>query len=340
MDTKYCRNCGKELPVESAFCPYCMTKLIDVKTGEEIKVKKKLVFLISVIALFVFVIAGIILILFLMPNISKNNNSQTSSISSSNTNQKVDYSKYIGLWYDKGKTKDDFADVGGSMLEIVSVKDDVVRFTFTRKSNPAYSWIARLDNVTCRVIDGVGTFSFDNDSWLNSGNGIIKFNDNEIYLETTVITKGDNALWDIGGKFYLSKAEDSIIDFESINYLGQDFDSVKNHFGEQTDDVITASDKWYVYTFDGFSVTVLIETNKIVSLNVTYLSSTNKTGLCYGNINGNSTYDDVYAKLGEPIYNFLSSGSVAYNIDGGTLSFEFDENLFVTELNITANNTH
>ena len=77
MDTKYCRNCGKELPVESAFCPYCMTKLIDVKTGEEIKVKKKLVFLISVIALFVFVIAGIILILFLMPNISKNNNSQT-----------------------------------------------------------------------------------------------------------------------------------------------------------------------------------------------------------------------------------------------------------------------
>ena len=40
-DTKFCRNCGKELPIESTFCPYCMTKLIDVTTGGEIKVKKK-----------------------------------------------------------------------------------------------------------------------------------------------------------------------------------------------------------------------------------------------------------------------------------------------------------
>ena len=39
-DTKFCRNCGKELPIESTFCPYCMTKLIDVTTGGEIKVKK------------------------------------------------------------------------------------------------------------------------------------------------------------------------------------------------------------------------------------------------------------------------------------------------------------
>lgn len=40
-DTKFCRNCGKELPIESTFCPYCMTKLIDVTTGGEIKVKRK-----------------------------------------------------------------------------------------------------------------------------------------------------------------------------------------------------------------------------------------------------------------------------------------------------------
>ena len=41
MNTKNCPKCGKELPLEAVFCPYCMTKLIDVKTGKSIKVKKK-----------------------------------------------------------------------------------------------------------------------------------------------------------------------------------------------------------------------------------------------------------------------------------------------------------
>ena len=41
QQTKFCKNCGKELPLEATFCPYCMTKLIDVTTGKEIKIKKK-----------------------------------------------------------------------------------------------------------------------------------------------------------------------------------------------------------------------------------------------------------------------------------------------------------
>lgn len=53
-DTKFCRNCGKELPIESTFCPYCMTKLIDVTTGGEIKVKKKKPIIITVAAAIVF----------------------------------------------------------------------------------------------------------------------------------------------------------------------------------------------------------------------------------------------------------------------------------------------
>ena len=36
-DTKFCRNCGKELPIESTFCPYCMTKLIDVQQAEKLR---------------------------------------------------------------------------------------------------------------------------------------------------------------------------------------------------------------------------------------------------------------------------------------------------------------
>lgn len=63
-DTKFCRNCGKELPIESTFCPYCMTKLIDVTTGGEIKVKKKKPIIIAVSAAIVLlVVIAVIIIL-------------------------------------------------------------------------------------------------------------------------------------------------------------------------------------------------------------------------------------------------------------------------------------
>lgn len=344
MNTKFCPKCGKELPVESVFCPYCMTKLIDVKTGEPIKIKKhKYVLPIVIIVIVImFAVAGIIMFFVAQANTDKAN--EITSVPTENTTTeavKTDYSSYIGLWCDKDSNIENMTENGGNLLEIISVKDDIVRFTFTKTSTPAFNRIARISNVTSQIIDGTGTFTFDNDNWLNSGTGKIKFLNNEIYIETNITNRNDSANWDIGGTFYLTKSDNSIIDFKNYDYLNADFDEVKSHFGEETEEVISASDKWNIHTYSGFNVTVLKKTNKIVSITVEYSSnSLTKSNLCYGTLNGSSTYDDVYAKLGEPIYNSLSSGSVAYNIDGGTLGFEFDENLFVTELNITANNTH
>ena len=34
MDIKKCPHCGRELPIEANFCPYCMTKLIDEKDSQ------------------------------------------------------------------------------------------------------------------------------------------------------------------------------------------------------------------------------------------------------------------------------------------------------------------
>lgn len=72
--------------------------------------------------------------------------------------------------------------------------------------------------MTTKVIDGIGTFSFDDDGWQNSGTGKIKFSDGEIYIENTVTNQNSESMWDIGGKFYLKKSESSMLDVESNNF--------------------------------------------------------------------------------------------------------------------------
>lgn len=138
-------------------------------------------------------------------------------------------------------------------------------------------------------------------------------------------------MWNIGGKFYLEKSQGSVIDFERYNYLNENFNNVRNIFGEERVGAYSASDKWDIHIYSGFTVTVLKGTNRIVSIAVNYYGTLSKSELCYGSLNGNSTYDDVYAKLGEPTYNSLSYGTVAYNINGGTIEFKFDDNMTITE---------
>lgn len=347
MNTKFCPKCGKELPVESVFCPYCMTKLIDVKTGEPIKIKKhKYVLPIVIIAvIIVLAIAGIIMFFAFRESPDKSNKAYviTSAPTEITTTEavKTDYSSYIGLWCDKDSDIENMTENGGNLLEIISVKDDVVRFTFTKTSTPAFNRIARISNVTSQIIDGTGTFTFDNDNWLNSGTGKIKFLDDEIYIETNITNRNDSANWDIGGTFYLTKSDNSIIDFKNHDYLGADFDEVKNHFGEETEEVMSASDKWDIHTYSGFNVTVLQETNKIVSITVEYSSNNlTKSNLCYGMLNGSSTYDDVYTEMGEPTYNSISYGEVSYAVDGNYVNFGFDENMNLTNFTLQLENTH
>ncbi len=346
MNTKFCRHCGKELPVESVFCPYCMTKLIDVKTGEPIKSDKKK-FIIPIVIITIVIIAAVSgVILFFVSN--SNNEADTTNqanvtVVSTETEkaEKLDYTQYVGIWTDKNGDTDIFTENGGILLEIISVNDDVVRFTFTKISSSAYNRIARISNVTSKIIDGIGTFTFDNDNWLNSGTGKIKFSDDEIYLETNITRRNDSAMWDIGGKFYLMKSDNSLIDFKNSEFLGTDFDEVKHIFGEERDEVISASDKWDIYTYSGFDVAVLKETNKIVGITVTYSSNNiTKTNLCYGNINGTSTYDDVYAEMGEPSYNSITYGDVSYVVDGNYINFTFDENMVLTGFTLQLENTH
>lgn len=347
MNTKCCPKCGKELPVESVFCPYCMTKLIDVRTGETIKIKKhKYILPIVIIAVIVIlIVAGITVFFVFQGNTNSNNTNEKAVNSTENTTEeavKTDYSSYIGLWCDKNSDIENITQEGGNLLEIISVKDDIVRFTFTKTSSASsFNRIARISNVTSQIIDGIGTFTFDDDNWLNSGTGKIKLLDDEIYIETNITTRNDIANWDIGGTFYLVKSDNSIIDFKNYNYLGADFNEVKNHFGEEIQTMPEALDNTDLHQYSGLGIMVNNITNEIVSITVEYSSNQlSKSSLCYGSINGNSTYDDVYSQMGEPAHNNISDGRIAYIINGNYLYFQFDDNMNLTSftLELESNN--
>ena len=333
MNTKFCPKCGKELPVESVFCPYCMTKLIDVKTGELIKIKKHKyiipIFIVTVII--ILAVTGIVAFFAFQASSDKASESSSAQTETAKANSdEYDYSSYIGIWCDKSTDIAILTENGGNMLEIISVKEDVVRFTFTKVSS-SFGRIARITNVTSKVIDGIGTFTFDDDTWQNKGSGRIKFSEDEIYLETNATTRNDSANWDIYGKFYLYKSDSSILDFKNNNFLHADFDEVKGQFGEEISYTPEAVNHMDMHLFSNVNMTVDNRTNEIVSITVEYSANKlSKSSLCYGNLNGNSTYDDVYAELGEPVYNNISEGRISYLVNGDYLDFVFDENMNLT----------
>ncbi|MGN0542648.1 MAG: zinc ribbon domain-containing protein [Acutalibacteraceae bacterium] len=77
----FCKSCGKELPDESQFCPYCMTKFGEEKKIEpmpaaEKKPKKKLILIITAAVLCVaLIITGIVVI----PKLGKNDGGEVSA---------------------------------------------------------------------------------------------------------------------------------------------------------------------------------------------------------------------------------------------------------------------
>lgn len=77
----FCKSCGKELPDESQFCPYCMTKFVEEKKIEPIptpekKPKKKLILIITAAVLCVaLIVSGIVVI----PKLTKKNDGAVSA---------------------------------------------------------------------------------------------------------------------------------------------------------------------------------------------------------------------------------------------------------------------
>lgn len=83
MELKQCPHCGKELPDELSFCPYCMHRLTAVKTVEIPKSRSMVPFWITVAALVV--IAAILLGTLLLPDRGQSNTPLTPTDTFTNT---------------------------------------------------------------------------------------------------------------------------------------------------------------------------------------------------------------------------------------------------------------
>lgn len=81
MENKYCTKCGKELPAESQFCPYCMTKFgennkIEPSQPKTGKFNKKLLIIIGIVVVISIAVAAI----FAVPKLSNSDGSSNSIV--------------------------------------------------------------------------------------------------------------------------------------------------------------------------------------------------------------------------------------------------------------------
>lgn len=96
MNTKYCPHCGKELPQESVFCPYCMTKFNsenDTSVKKGMNTKKLIIICISAVLAVAIIVTGVIVA---VPALKGNENpsatesAQTQAVSDEKDDENID----------------------------------------------------------------------------------------------------------------------------------------------------------------------------------------------------------------------------------------------------------
>ena len=266
--------CGKELPIEARFCPYCMTKLIN-EDGATPKISlnyRKNKILVGVLVILIFVLC--VEIGFILSkksyiynnyvkkyNINTNgyNNGTFGSISESlklnNANKSYTYDSYLGVWY--GESVDDIHKEGGNKAEICKVSGNTIVFCVEHISE-GFNKIASVEYMKVKLINGEGNFSFSDDKKGNSGTGIIRLNNNKIYIRINLNNKNNTTDWDLEMDENFKQVEkygrNDKIDVQKI--IGRYFEDVKGMFGEQTD--VQNYDSKIEYEYEkGLTLTVI-----------------------------------------------------------------------------------
>lgn len=308
MNTIFCSECGKELPEEASFCPYCLTKLIEVKDGEKpVKKKKKSIVqrlmiiatVLNILGILSFTLLGIML-----------TNSVYQSVSNFSS-----LDEYKGLWCDENSSPDEIYKKGGNILEIVAAKNRVIRFNLLTVLENCLGEVYK--DVICEINNKKTSFSFNKDDKTYSGT--IELKGDKIKLELYFSVSGD--ILDFPKQYCLKRADEYTVDLADNDYLdcgytnfiektglilsedGIDDRSYKEYSSSNENMMKLISsyyypDRWVEITCP-FIYVAVDSSNAIQEVRIVYDSLFN-SNISYKGINGLSTFEDVYSKLGVP----------------------------------------
>lgn len=353
---KHCPHCGKELPPESNFCPYCMTKLIQEekvseKPPQKPKQKKWIIYI--GIAAGVLIVAVILWAILRQPakkNIpaaasavsavssravpsSESVSSETSDVSSS-----VNYDSYVGKWYDEAsQNKSDIMTQGGDCLQIVSANSTQMVFSLTAVTKPPTNRIAKIDNVTGQVNGNTISFAFSDDGWGNAGKGTLKLKDGEIYAKVEITEPDSSAQMSLSMQCYFKKVQETSSSQSSapldVSQIIEDYSGIRGKLGEETAKSYIDKDTGYeIHTYGAVTVSIdSAHNDTVMNFLIDYTKIKDKKQYCFDALDGNATYKDVTDKYG------TSSNESPNNI-GKEVGYEYRNGYYVKFIFNKSNN--
>lgn len=301
MDIKYCPQCGKEIPVEAHFCPYCMTKLI-AEDGTKIPVVKKnnlkKLYIILALTLVIIIIEMIILVL-LFSKDNKGSFHVNIGNSTEMTTEKENYSEYLGVWIDEEhKENQDIEQTGGRKIEICKVMGEEIIFNIeSYSSSYPYYHKAYLEYIKVQLINGKGNFNFSDDGFGNSGTGEIKLSDGKIYARVELDNSYVGGQWDLSMDADFAQTEkytvDQVIDIADCLTT---YNTQKIKFGNRTDVIKYGDSISYVYE-NGITIDLqdLYDTEElyITEIWIDYDTLNGDYKYCYKGIDNTKNREDV-----------------------------------------------
>lgn len=333
---KKCQNCGRDLPIEARFCPYCMTKLID-EDGTIIKKtsvdKKKNIFMIIAIILVV-VIAGESGVMFYLKRTE--NDQATKNVSST---KQQGYDSYLGVWY--GENVNDIHKDGGEKVEICKVAGDTIVFCVERVSKE-FNKIATIEYMKANLVNGESNFSFTDDGKGNAGTGIIRLNNGKIYVRINLNDDSQTTDWDIAMDTNFRQVQkfskNQRLDVKDL--LGKYYEDVKGMLGNRTN--VNNTGDYLEYEYEGgVNLRVVYDgvaqTYNVVGIQIFYDYFKGNYTIGYEDIDNNSKINDVrekFSKIGGDD-DFSKGKYVDIFSDGKDLNearFYYDNNNTVDEI--------
>lgn len=333
---KKCQNCGKELPKEARFCPYCMTKLIDEEgvVSRQTPGNKKKNILIVIAIILVVVVAGEALTMFYL----KRTKSSQAAKNVSTTKQQG-YENYLGVWY--GERVNDIHKDGGEKVEICKAQGNTIVFCVENVSE-GFSKVATIEYMKVNLVNGESNFSFTDDGKGNAGTGIIRLNNNSIYVRINLNNENQTTDWDIAMDSNFKQVQkfskNQRVDVKDL--LGKYYEDVKGMLGNRTNVNNTGDYIEYEYE-NGVNLRIVYDgvaqTYNIVGVQIFYDYFKGNYAIGYDDIDSNSKKKDVRDKFSKIKKNdTFSKGKYADTFSSGKdlneVKFYYDDNSNVDEI--------